>query len=111
MLCEKLKDFPDYNLFNSIRNIPIDFFSIFITFSDNCKENLSYKFPEQSKKIDLQKILSESELQKWNKVIKMSDLVPNCEFSGNIVKGFGRGSRLLMMPTGIFQNDFIKKQI
>ncbi len=60
-----------------------------------------YKWPKLEKKIDTNKKCSENEEKIWRRVMKLPE-TPPCEFTGAVVKGFGRGSRLLMMPTGMF---------
>jgi len=59
------------------------------------------KWPELPSKINKLKKLSKSEEELWQSTIKLSDTT-EWQIQGEVVKGFGRGSKLLMVPTGIF---------
>ena len=64
---------------------------------------LECNWPKSALKIDLEVKLDSTGESLWNSTIKLPT-DSKCEFQGKIVKGFGRGSRLLMMPTGKYEH-------
>ena len=57
------------------------------------------KWPSYEPKINLEIKLTGAQASLWKSIIKLPADQPRV-FSGKVIKGFGRGSRLLRMPTG-----------
>lgn len=60
------------------------------------------KWPILGSTVDVEHKCTESELALWNSVVPTPAEKP-VVIEGRIVRGFGRGGKLLRMPTGLYR--------
>lgn len=93
-MCEIAAAHGDWLKPNKLEDIPAEHFGI-----------SEIGWPEVSSKINHSKELTKPEKELWQSTIKLP-CASDYQVQGEVVKGFGRGSRLLGVPTGtLFYSD------